>query len=332
MLGAGFSAAATAAATLPPPLLPPSPASEPLRPLLEALPSGTLLLCDRLDCSGAFLLPLLVRAAVQGGHRVVVLAAAHSPARHAAALRKLGVGGAAQQGAVAFVDAADAGPCPVTPGGEGDASADAAYCPALRRLLGRVLAAARDQLGAGGDACADGPCAASTSAPAVPAAAAAAAAAAAPSACRGLTLVLDSLPALLSLYPGASPDRGSREAAAFLAAARALGPYLGIAAGYRFAALAASDSPGDAGLLAAARHAAECVLELSAVEGRTAALDGRLDITLRRLPVRPAAEAGSASAAVAGELPATQAWLFRWGDTGVRWLTTGQLQGKELMV
>jgi hypothetical protein len=45
-------------------------AGEPLRPLLQAVPAGTLLIEDRLDCSGAFLLPLLVRAAVQGGHKV----------------------------------------------------------------------------------------------------------------------------------------------------------------------------------------------------------------------------------------------------------------------
>ncbi|GBF97430.1 hypothetical protein Rsub_09596 [Raphidocelis subcapitata] len=327
LAGAGLSAVA-AAAPPPPPLPPSSPATEPLRPLLEALPSGTLLLCDRLDCSGAFLLPLLVRAAVQDGHRVLVLAAAHSPARHAAALRKLGVGGAAQQGAVAIV-AADAALSP--------AGGCAACCPPLRRLLGLVLAEARGLLAAGGNAAeAAAPAAKSTAAPAEAAAAgaagpAAAEASAAPG-CRGLTLVLDSLPALVSLFPSASPDQGAREAAAFIAAARALGSHLGQAA-YRFAALAASDSPGDADLLAAARHAADAVLELQPVEGRTAALDGRLDVTLRRLP-RPAAARGGAPAAcpaVEGDLPGTRAWYFRLGDVAVRWLT-GQLEGRELMV
>jgi hypothetical protein len=45
-------------------------APEPLRPLLAAVPAGALLLLDRLDCSGTFLLPLLVRAALQDGHKV----------------------------------------------------------------------------------------------------------------------------------------------------------------------------------------------------------------------------------------------------------------------
>lgn len=46
---------------------------EPLRPLLAAVPSGTLVLLERTDCSGAFLLPLLVRAALDDGHRVRVV-------------------------------------------------------------------------------------------------------------------------------------------------------------------------------------------------------------------------------------------------------------------
>lgn len=45
-------------------------AADPLQPVLGALPSGTLLILDRLDCGGAFLLPLIVRACVQSGHKV----------------------------------------------------------------------------------------------------------------------------------------------------------------------------------------------------------------------------------------------------------------------
>jgi hypothetical protein len=45
-------------------------AADPLRPLMAALPQGTLLLLDRLDCGGSFLLPLLVQAALQSSHKV----------------------------------------------------------------------------------------------------------------------------------------------------------------------------------------------------------------------------------------------------------------------
>jgi hypothetical protein len=55
-------AAGGAAAGAPPP-------AEPLRPLLDAVPAGLVVVADRLDCGGSFLLPLLARAAAAGGHK-----------------------------------------------------------------------------------------------------------------------------------------------------------------------------------------------------------------------------------------------------------------------
>ncbi|KAI8466900.1 MAG: hypothetical protein J3K34DRAFT_524148 [Monoraphidium minutum] len=250
--------------------------ADPLRPLLAALPNGALLLLDRLNCGGSFLLPLLVRAALQDGHKVVVLAAGHSAARHSAALRKLGV--VQQAGAVAFVSL------------QQQQQQQQQQPPPER-------------------------------------------------ACRGVTLVLDSVPALLSLFPGA------QAAAAFLHGCRALGPHLA-APGYRFAALAAADAPGEAPLLAALQHAADAVLALTPVEGRTADLDGRLDATLRRLPAAWAdaaastsgggSDAAAAAARTTGSggggawLPGMRSWHYRVTDVAVRWLP-GQIAGRELM-
>jgi hypothetical protein len=262
-----------------------------------------------------------------------MIAAAHSPARHAAALRKLGL--AQQLGSIAFVRADDA-LAATPPQGQHDDDQQQHTAP-LQRLLLIVLAAARQLL---------------------------AAVAAAPSAegsqphhlaqhdhereqqqqqrQQAVTVVLDSLPALSALFPG------QQQLAAFLHCCRALGEAAGAPGSYRFAALAADDAPGDAALLAALRHGADAVAALTAVEGRTADLDGRLEVTLRRVAWRgkgggssggdggPAAAAGGVAALGAdggpGALsrPGGCTWHFRSGDVGVRWLSE-RIDERDLM-
>jgi hypothetical protein len=246
---------------------------------------------------------------------VVVAAAAHSPARHAAALRKLGVSQQQQQQGVAFVvaDSDDGATEPAAaaaarPGGD---------CAPLQRLVERLKASAEALLAE------QPPAPRPTPEPAGPAGAPRA---------PGLTLVLDSLPALLSLFPGRAG------AGAFLQSCRSLGAALGVAR-FRFAALAAADDPGEAAQVAALRHTADAVLALHAVEGRTADLDGRLDVALRRapasgraLPIGPdALPASWLDGAADFSAPGVRSWHFRVGDVAVRWLPE-RIDGKQVMV
>lgn len=277
---------------------------------------------------------------------MLVLAAAHSVARHSAALRKLGVVQQQQQqhAAVGFVGAhletppAGGSTSQLPAGGSANPevasetpastpqealAAAAAPEPGLQQLFQRVAAAARALLAfdhGQGQGAAPGatPPAAGPGAVQQPAG--------------GVTVVLDSLPCLLSLYPD------QQQAAAFLHCCRALGASLGAPA-YRFVVLAAADSPGDAALVAQLRHAADAVLALTPVEGRTAELDGRLDATLARLPpswlqrIGDDGAGGGAAAVAAAEgrpVPGTHSWHYRATDVGVRWLPE-RLGGRELM-
>lgn len=264
-----------------------------------------------------------------------MVSAAHFPARHSAALRKLGVV-QQQQHSVAFVNADEcldqAAQLQVhQPQQEASATtpADRVLTPAtqqeyeepiqcqLQQLLQRVTAAAQKLLtplvqheqqqrqhqeGPAGSLQASG----------------------------SLTLLLDSLTALHSLFPR------QQALPAFLHCCRVLGGSLRLA-NYRFVALAASDIPGEASLLAALQHSADAVLSLAPVEGRTAELDGRLDVVLRRLPCsNHGSECGSMAEGgpILGSstiLPGVQSWHFRAGEVAVRWLP-GRIDGRELMV
>jgi hypothetical protein len=157
----------------------------------------------------------------------------------------------------------------------------------------------------------------------------------------GITLVLDSLPALLSLFPN------KPACSAFLAACRALGDVLQLPACYRFVLLGAADVGGpDSTTLAVLAHTAHAVLRLTPVEGRTADLDGRLDLQLRRAGGWACSSSGGGSSTNSAGLAATgddgatgdggatlgtQAWHFRATDVAVRWLPE-RLDGRELMV
>jgi hypothetical protein len=290
--------------------------------------------------------------------QVLILSAAHSAARHSAALRKLGI--LQQQAQVAFVTAAEytassgEWPSQVHSGQEpsgvvADAAAGAENPellanraggqPALQRLLKRMVAAAEALLSdlqcQQQQQQQQQPLTSSTTAASVSMAGSGYGHGERPG---GLTVVLDSLSALQSLFPG------QHEASAFLHYCHALGTSLRQPR-YRFVVLAAADAPGDTVLLSTLQHSASAVLSLTPVEGRTAELDGRLDVTLRRLPIawvaQGAAEttesaAGKKAAADgvavgAGIALGTRSWHFRAGDVAVRWLPD-RLDGKELMV
>ena len=367
--------------------------AEPLRPLLAALPSGSLLLCDRLDCSGAFLLPLLARAALQDGHKVrhmlawhgcpsccteqtaggaggcctrdvlvaatrtarrllcatrqqvVIIAAGHTPARHMAALRKLGL--LQHLGSVVCVQGDGHACAERQAGAERPAAAEAAAAaapntaglcsssgpchrndqeqqhhhhqqqqqqpPALQHLMQLVASASQDLMSNHRRQQVPGP----HTDIAEP-----------PSGQQGLTVLLDSLTALGALYPGQT----QAAAAAFLHSCRCLGAALGAGA-YRFAVIAAADVPSDGGALAALAHSADAVVQLAPVEGRTAQLDGRLELTLRRLPLasNTLASCPTGMPAVDALLPGVYTWHYRASDVAVRWLPEA-LDGKELMV
>jgi hypothetical protein len=121
-------------------------------------------------------------------------------------------------------------------------------------------------------------------------------------------------------------------------------------AAYRLVLLAAHDIPDQHLLLAHMAARSHVVADVAPLEGRTAALDGSVTITIRRAPPPPAcgqggssmpvaaagAEGvGSNSAAMAGRAPgwmqagARSVWFYRSGDVGVTWLS--EVHGKELM-
>jgi len=135
--------------------------------------------------------------------------------------------------------------------------------------------------------------------------------------------VVDSLSALAALFPE------QQQLTAFLQCCRALGGSLGAPAS-RIAVLAAADVAGDTPLLLALQHAADGVVTLAPVEGRTAELDGRVEVTLRRVAAAGSSSGGGGSSSTQ-QLPGTCTWHFRATDVAVRWLPE-QLEGEELMV
>lgn len=103
----------------------------------------------------------------------------------------------------------------------------------------------------------------------------------------------------------------------------------------RLVLLAASDVAADSQLLAAMAARANVVAEVAALEGRTAALDGSLTVTVRRACRQPAAWQQQQQVQGAQQ-PAwlspgsSSVWFFRAGDVAVRWLP--EVHGKELVV
>lgn len=97
---------------------------------------------------------------------------------------------------------------------------------------------------------------------------------------------------------------------------------------YRLVLLAADDVAADARLVAAAAAGCHVTLDVAPLEGRTAAVDGSMLLSVRRALAPRAAQVSPARASwlAAG---AASVWFFRAGDTGVRWLP--ELHGKEIM-
>eukprot|EP00775_Hariotina_reticulata_P003551 gene3551-3820_t len=106
----------------------------------------------------------------------------------------------------------------------------------------------------------------------------------------------------------------------------------------RLVLVAARDTEADADVLAALAARAHVVADVAPLEGRTAAVDGSLTVTIRQAPAHGDVllTAGSSGGGEGGDvgarwlLPGTASvWFFRAGDTAVTWLTG--VQFKELM-
>jgi hypothetical protein len=89
------------------------------------------------------------------------------------------------------------------------------------------------------------------------------------------------------------------------------------------------DVPGDAAWVAAAGHRAAAVVSLQPVEGRTAELDGQLQLLLRWCSSVQSGLVGGLGVGERGAVPGSQGWYFRCSDTGVKWLR--EIDGRALL-
>ena len=88
-----------------------------------------------------------------------------------------------------------------------------------------------------------------------------------------------------------------------------------------------ADVPGDAAWVAAAEHRAVAAVTLQPVEGRTAELDGQLQLLLRHSLQQQQQQGGLGIGR--GVVPGVQSWYFRCSDTGVKWLK--EIDGRALL-
>lgn len=185
--------------------------------------------------------------------------------------------------------------------------------------------------------------------------------------CCGLTVIVDSLPCLAALAAAGddcaggetnhhhNSSSGSHQVVqALLQQLIALGEQLPVGGcPYRLVLLAARDVPSQSTLLRSLSGRCHVTADISPLEGKTAALDGSMTLTLRRAPptlttttTTSAAAAGGGAGAVGGrgvvssgssrmgEVGSQSVWLFRCGDVGLKWVLSGEVlvDSKQLMM
>lgn len=95
------------------------------------------------------------------------------------------------------------------------------------------------------------------------------------------------------------------------------------------------DIPSQAQLLRSAASLAHVTADILPLEGKTAALDGSMTVTLRRTPTAQQQQQQQQSTQDVGLRPAwlcpggVSVWFFRCGDVAVKWLS--EVHGKELL-
>jgi hypothetical protein len=100
----------------------------------------------------------------------------------------------------------------------------------------------------------------------------------------------------------------------------------------RLVLLGPRDVPSQVQLLRCVASLAHVTADIAPLEGKTAALDGSMTVTLRRAPT---AGQQLTQLTVVGSRPSwlcpggVSVWFFRCGDVGVKWLS--EVHGKELL-
>eukprot|EP00877_Chromochloris_zofingiensis_P000290 jgi/Chrzof1/10261/Cz04g34190.t1 len=253
---------------------------DPLCTVSRQVTQGCILVKDSLESSGYFLLPWLVRASLQDGWKVLVLAAAYSSTRYKAVLKKLGALSSEQAANnIAFISPQ------VT--AHAHESSPSNGTDVLHQLLLQTRDAAAALITSSAHASGN-------------------------DSMDRVTLVIDSLSHLSCM----APDKASWWA--FLHYCRSLGTTLGVPLLVIY--LAHEDTPDDQLWVRYLEHVAEVVLVLAPVIGRTAELDGQLTVCTRMSHPSSKPDDQTDHEETGAMQPSIQTFFFRASEYAIRWI------------